>query len=69
MPGSEYSLRDMYPDINTFLSTTENTQPDEAEAIHLRTTDEGEVVQPKQAWSMVGVLIVIVLLLVALGKV
>jgi len=65
----EYSLRDLYPDIGTYMNTPEQTQPEEAEQVHLVSTDLGEVVQPKQAWSMVGVVIALVLVMVALGKV
>lgn len=61
------SMRDLYPDIPGVLSTEESVQPDEATLVHMTTDSGGAVVTPKHKWSMFGVILAIVVLLIFFG--
>jgi hypothetical protein len=67
-----YSLRDLYPEMDSTLSTREATQPESSEqekyTVETAAGTPDKVIQPKRAWSFLGVLILIVLFLIVIGK-
>lgn len=65
-----YSMRDLYPDVNTVLSTAEMGQTTETNDVHFVASGEntGQVVQPQDSFkTLVGIAMLIVILAVVTG--
>lgn len=65
-----YSMRDLYPNINTVLSTAEMGQTTEINDAHFVPAGEnaGQVVQPQDSFkTLIGIAILIVILAVVTG--
>lgn len=67
MQGFGFSLRDLYPELTSVVSTREATQPEEAEQFHYRTIEQGDVVTPGKQWTIWGTLALLFIVLVTFG--